>query len=359
MALSQPWVNARETPCLELVIEDVSGGELAFTALAFAPDGTLYAARPLAGEVWAIRDSDGDMLPDTPERAAAELTFPNGLAYHDGALYISGGAHLYRLDDGTLTTLIDSIPTGGGFWTGGVAVDAAGQLYVGVGAPCDACDFAGTGRGAIWRYNADGGNPLHIAAGVRFPADMTISDGILWVVDSGDGAADELNRVEIARLLVENSVHFGYPYCTGADNAPTLLGTETGFDCATAIHPALTFPANSQPLGIAPYISDAMPTLTGALLIALGGSYNQTELVGYRVVTIEPDANGSLTARPIIPVDPDPGNPISAFTLEQINYRNSGFWRHRPYDVAVSATGMIAISLGGGRILLLRQAASR
>ncbi len=85
---------------MEEVINDPTLGELAFTALAAAPDGTLYAARPLAGEVWALADTNGDFLPDTPHLVADGLTLPNGLDYHDGALYISGGSHVYRLQDG-------------------------------------------------------------------------------------------------------------------------------------------------------------------------------------------------------------------------------------------------------------------
>src|SRR5690606_6807251 len=94
--LSQPWISA-DIPCLEEVINDPMLGELAFTALAAAPDGSLYAARPLAGEIWRLVDTNDDWLPDTPELVADGLTLPNGLVYAGDALYVSGGANLYRL----------------------------------------------------------------------------------------------------------------------------------------------------------------------------------------------------------------------------------------------------------------------
>ncbi|HVU13711.1 MAG TPA: hypothetical protein VHD90_20685, partial [Phototrophicaceae bacterium] len=81
-----PWIQAG-LACLEEPISDPAQGELGFTALAVAPDGTLYAARPLAGEVVAVTDSDGDGLPNQVQVIASGLTFPNGLDYHDGALY--------------------------------------------------------------------------------------------------------------------------------------------------------------------------------------------------------------------------------------------------------------------------------
>src|SRR5512145_787252 len=73
-----PWVNAALW-CVERLVTGDSSAELAFTALAAAPDGTLYAARPLTGQVLALRDTDGDELPDTPHVVADGLTLPNGL----------------------------------------------------------------------------------------------------------------------------------------------------------------------------------------------------------------------------------------------------------------------------------------
>jgi len=143
---AQRTLDRHRLACLEEVINDPGAGQLAFTALAPAPDGTLYAARPLTGEVVALTDSDGDHLPDTPSVVAEGLTLPNGLAYHDGALYISGGSHIYRLHGSQLETLVDDLPSGGGFWTGGIAV--ADRIYV----ARRACDFLRSrrpGRGAI------------------------------------------------------------------------------------------------------------------------------------------------------------------------------------------------------------------
>src|SRR5690606_18984266 len=112
-----PWVYGH-LHCLENVYVEPDGAELAITALTAAPDGTLYAARPLDGQVIALADSDGDLLPDSPQVVIDGLTLPNGLAYVGDALYIAGGPHLYRYADGTLDMLVDDLPVGPGGWAG-------------------------------------------------------------------------------------------------------------------------------------------------------------------------------------------------------------------------------------------------
>ena len=91
--------------CIERPIFNRDAGELTFTAIEFAPNGTLYATRPLTGELLALTDTDGDFLPDTPRIIADGLAFPNGLAYADETLYIIGDGHVYQYADETLTTI--------------------------------------------------------------------------------------------------------------------------------------------------------------------------------------------------------------------------------------------------------------
>ena len=94
--------------CPENVVHDQQIEPLSFTALEVAPDGALYATRPLSGLVMVIKDSDGDELPDKMETFAEGLTLPNGLAYHSGDLYVSGGANIYRISQtGAVDTLVD------------------------------------------------------------------------------------------------------------------------------------------------------------------------------------------------------------------------------------------------------------
>ncbi len=342
-----PWIQAG-LACLEEPISDPAQGELGFTALAVAPDGTLYAARPLAGEVVAVTDSGGDGLPNQVQVIASGLTFPNGLDYHDGALYISGGAHVYRWQNGTLTTLVSDLPSGGGFWTGGIAVGDDGRIYVATGAPCDFCVSPDPARGAVLRFAPDGSDRRIIATGLREPTALTFMNGDLYVVDSArDGLFDTPDLDELDRVpLDQTDTDFGFPYCVGLHNTPDL----NGFDCSKATPPVVAFPTASNPSALAVYRGTAIPSLEGKLLVVLSGSYNNLDLRGYAVVTVDPQAG---TYALLMPNKPD-NSPGSNFTLEQMSFRGSGFYPQRPLGVAVTEQGWVYISAGDGRILSLR-----
>ncbi len=347
--LDRPVVSAR-LGCLESVISDDSGGELGFTSLAVAPDGTLYAIRPLQGQVFALTDSDGDGLPDNPEMVADGLTLPNGLAYYDGALYISGGAFIYRFqEDGVLETLVDDLPSGGGFWTGGVTIGPDERIYVGIGAPCDFCVPDGE-RGSILSFTLDGSDRQVVAEGLRFPADLAFHGGVLWTVDTArDGLGDVLNLDELNR--VTPGAHFGWPYCVGADNQPDLLSDY--FDCADATAPAQVFRTHSTPLGLVSYTGGAFPTLDGALLVVQGGSHNALTMSGYLVLAVYFDEAGDPSdLLNIMPADDTSFR--TGVNQQELNYTGHGIWPHRPFDVAVNPEGWVYISAGGGQIFVLR-----
>jgi len=346
--IDPPWINGQNW-CLEEVIRDESAGELGFTALAAAPDGTLYAARPLYGQVLALTDENGDGLLETAQIAIEGLTTPNGLAYFDDALYISGGANIYRFADGELEILAEDVPSGGGFWTGGLTIGADERIYVATGAACDFCPPDDLLRGAILSYALDGSDRQVIATGLRQPTDLAFRDGELWTVDTARDALfdtpdlDELNRVT-------TGANFGFPYCIGMDNQPDTLDGD--FDCTQATAPAMTFPTHSTPLGMALYDSDTFPHVQGNLLIALGGSSNQAILQGYVLAAVSFDDDGNPTGYHIIIPEQSAGS--APIDLQAIHYQASGFWPRRPLDVTVSAEGWIYISISGGRILALR-----
>jgi len=349
--IDPPWVNATYY-CAELVIHDESGGEMGFTSLAAAPDGTLYAARPLSGEVLALTDSDGDGLPETPHIVAQGLTLPNGLAYYDDALYISGGSQIYKLVGEELETLVDDLPTGAGFWTGGIAVGQDKRLYVGMGAECNACEPTQPDRGTILSFALDGSDRQVVVTGLRQPNDLAFQGDTLWTVDTArDGLSYTTNNDELNRVVA--GANFGWPYCIGKDN--TLDTISTTFDCSKITPPMLTFPTHSNPLGIVAYSGEAFPHLKGQLLVTMGGTIDQSYLNGYTLVTIGFDAAGNPQEPHIIlPEIPTSASQRNNINLQIMHFQASGFWQHHPYDVTISREGWIYVSLGGGSIWALR-----
>jgi glucose/arabinose dehydrogenase len=345
-----PWVDGRYW-CLEEIIRDESAGELGFAALAAAPDGTLYAARPLYGQVLALTDADGDGLPESSRVIADGLTTPNGLAYHDEALYIVGGPHLYRWRAGELETLVADLPAGAGFWNGGITIGPDARVYVAIGAACDYCEQVDPARGAILSMKLDGSDRQVVATGLRNPGDVAFRDGMLWTLDTArDGLRDSPDLDELNR--VEPGAFFGWPYCIGAANQPDTLSGD--HDCTAASAPALTFPTHSTPLGLASYDSDTFPHILGALLVTLAGSSHQSYLEGYALAVVRFDENGTPSESQIIIPEKSVNWDYDKLDLQPTHYQGSGLWPRRPLDVTVSAEGWVYLSVGGGRILALR-----
>ncbi len=348
--IDPPWINGTLW-CLEQVIAEPNAGELAFTALATDANGTLYATRPFPGEVWALDDTNGDSLPDKLRLVAADLERPNGLAYYDGALYVSGAMQIYRIVGDEVEILVDNLPSGTGFWSGGLTVGPDDRLYVGIGAPCDYCLPDDPLRGTILSFALDGSDRQVVATGLRHPADIAFLNGILWTVDTArDGLFDTSDLDELNQ--VTPGTDFGWPYCVGADNQPDWPG---GADCSGVTPPSLALPTHSTPVGLAAYTSDTFPNITRSLLVALHGPTNQADLRdGFSLAVVQFDADGTPTGYTIIlPEQADKTNP-PGLTTNDIQYQGSGLWPHAPLDVTVSPEGWIYLSVTGGTIYALR-----
>ena len=346
--------------CPESIVHDRQIEPLSFTALAIGADETLYATRPLSGQVVEIRDSDGDELPDTMETFAKGLTHPNGLHYHDGYLYVAGGSHIYRItEEGEVETLVEDLPTGTGFWTGGIVVGDDERLYVAVGAPCDNCEFDEPERGAILSMNLDGSDRQVVATGFRQPADLAFFRSQLWTLDSAPRqenrvALDELNRVEAGGW-------YGFPYCLGA-GAPNIK-SET-IDCAESVLPTMLFGSGAVPSSLAAYPHDTLPGTKETLVVVLSGDPTQVDFVGFKVIMISFDeANQPLGATILIPYvreggrqayKPYLGDGLYWEKFIHLSEQGFGFYPQQPLAVAINARGWIYISMTGGRIIALR-----
>ncbi len=337
--------------CVERVIEATDIEPYAFTALEVAADGSLFAARPLAGSVMRIYDSDGDLLPDAMETVVDGLSLPNGLAVHAGALYVAGGAHIYRIDEGgAMQTLVDDLPAGTGFWTGGLAIGADDRLYVAVGAPCNHCDYAEPERGAILSMNLDGSDRQVVASGFRQPADLAFYRGSLWTLDSAplgiNGGVDELNRVQ-------EGGWYGFPECLG-DAA----------NCADAQPPVMTFAAGAAPSSLVAYPHDTHLGSKDTLLLVLSGAPSVVDIVGYKLIMISFDeADKPLGAAVVAPYVwesgrqawlPYHGDALHFRKFVHINERGFGFFPQQPLAIAVNEFGWMYLSMTGGQIIALR-----
>lgn len=330
--------------CLEYVTQAQEGRPFAYTALAYMPDGTLYAARPLSGQVLALRDGDGDGLPEQERVAIEGLTLPNALYVYEDALYIAGGPNVYRWQDGELFTLVDDLPTGTGLWTGGLAV-YEDRLYVGIGANCDDC-IPEPERGLLLSFDMQGSDRQVVADGVRQPAALTVYEDAVWFSDIMP--ADDLRfpQDEINRLVPGGD--YGYFACA---------------EEAACTGPMIPVAAGFSPMAMLAYEGAAFPNLQGTLLVLMGGAERTSVLRGPELVTFRPSAEGFI-ADALFPYDPlvmaagpflvDEATGYLSEATTLLNQRGVGFWPQRLYGLAASPEGWLVFSVSDGRLMALR-----
>ena len=87
--------------------KDVPGAR----SMALGEDGTLYVGTRRQGDVWALRDEDGDGLAEARFTIASGLNSPNGVALKDGALYVAEIDRVRRFD--AIASRIDDPPRTG------------------------------------------------------------------------------------------------------------------------------------------------------------------------------------------------------------------------------------------------------
>lgn len=346
--------------CVEGIVHDPTIEPMAFTALEVAPDGTLYATRPLTGQVMAIRDTNNDFFPDTMETFATDLILPNGLVYHDDMLYVSGGANIYRIDaEGRVTIIVDDLPTGEGFWTGGIIVSDDNRLTIAIGAPCENCEFEPSERGLILSMALDGSDRQIVATGFRNPADVEFYRGVLWTLDTSPrgvdtGALDELNKIE-------TDGWYGFPYCLGNE---TVNIPSDDIQCEDAVRPHLLFGSSATPRSLVAYPYDTLPGTEDTLIIVLSGDPTQVDFNGYKVVMVNFDENNQpLGLTLLMPFRKDSGKQaFEPYTEDGYHARHIitlseqgwGLYPQQPLAVAVNSQGWIYLSITGGRIVALR-----
>lgn len=162
-------------------------------SMALSPSGVVYVGTRGEGNVYALLDHNRDAVADEVKTIASGLNSPNGVAFHDGSLYVAEIGRILRFD--SIETRLDDPPAPvvlfDGYpqdeWHGWkyLRVGPDGFLYVPVGAPCNVCETGDSLYGTITRLPLDGGSPEVIARGVRNSVgfDWDPQTGELWFTD--------------------------------------------------------------------------------------------------------------------------------------------------------------------------------
>ncbi|MEO8754288.1 MAG: PQQ-dependent sugar dehydrogenase [Casimicrobiaceae bacterium] len=275
-------------------------------AMTWGDDGTLFVGSTSAGKVYAVT------LPraGAPDAArvrtiASGLREPAGVAFRNGALYVSAISRILRYDDiekrldapPAPVVVSDAFPDDGHHGRKFIAFGPDGKLYVPVGAPCNICQPDPGKYTILARINADGSGREIVAQGIRNTVgfDWHPQTKELWFTDNGrdmlgnDVPPDELNRV------TGSGQNFGYPFCHGG----TLKDPEYGHmkPCSEFVPPAQNLGPHVAALGMRFYTGAQFPAAyRNQAFIAEHGSWNRSQKIGYRVSLVRLDATGKALA---------------------------------------------------------------
>lgn len=262
-------------------------------ALALGTNGTVFVGTRSAGNVYALRDKDGDGVADENYTIARGLRMPSGVAFREGALYVAEVHRILRFDgiEGQLqkppqpAMVFDKLPRETHHGWKFIAFGPDGLLYIPIGAPCNVCD-PGDPYAAITRLDVASGKFEVFARGVRNSVgfDWDPADKSLWFTDNGrDMMGDDVPSCELNHAP-KAGMHFGFPFCHQGDVADPEFGKAR--KCEEFTPPALNVGPHVAPLGVRFYTGKMFPAeYQNRAFIALHGSWNRSEKSGYKVMT--------------------------------------------------------------------------
>jgi len=314
-------------------IEVYASGIANARSIRLSDKGTLFVGTRFGNKVTAVVKKDGK----TENKVIAEgLYRPNGLAFHNGTLYIAELSQISKIDnvDANLdkvnkpTVIYSDLPKDEAHGWKFIAIGPDNKLYIPVGQPGNNV-LHDKDHGQIRRINLDGTGRETVALGVRNSVgfDWNPVNKQLYFSDNGrdwmseDVPQDELNRVT---KLGED---FGAPYCYQGNLPDPEFGW--GHKCSDFTPPvALTGP-HSAGLGLRFYTGNMFPKkYKNVIFLARHGSWNRTNKFGGDIVAITLNKDGTVKS-----IEPF----ITGFLVDNK-------YIGRPVDVQPMADGSMLIS---------------
>jgi glucose/arabinose dehydrogenase len=299
--------------------------------------GTIFVGTRALGKVYAVTDKGGER---SFKVIAEGLKQPNGLAFHDGTLYVIAVDKALRFDG--IEDKLDApqpidisdrinLPESTHHNWKFAAVGPDKKLYIAIGSPCNVCEINTGLHGQIRRQNLDGSGIEIVARGVRNSVgfDWHPQTKELWFTDNGpdwvgnDGPEDELNRV----AKNAEGAFYGFPYCHAQGIPDTTVHRPN--PCVGVTLPAATLGPHAGALGLRFYSGNMFPaSYKNTAFIARRGSWNRDQKFGYDVVQARIDG-GKAT--------------ITPFMTGFLDAASNSFWG-RPVDVQPLPDGSLLVS---------------
>ncbi len=254
-----------------------------------------------ANRITLLRDANGDGTPEVRETFLKDLHQPLGMLLLQDRFYVANtdGVWRYPYDATQLSVRaagekILSLPAGGynNHWTRNLLANADGsKIYVSVGSGSNVAEYGLDNeirRADILEINPDGSGERIYASGLRNPVGMDWAPGTstLWtVVNERDKLGDDL--VPDYLTGVKEGGFYGWPFAYfGPNEDPRLAGQRPDLVQKTLV-PDVALGSHTASLGLAFYKGQAFPEkYRGGAFIGQHGSWNRSEIVGYKVVFV-------------------------------------------------------------------------
>nr|WP_245590656.1 sorbosone dehydrogenase family protein [Adhaeribacter aquaticus] len=299
-----------------------------------------------ANRVTLFRDADKDGKPEVKKVFLKDLNQPFGMLVLGNYFYVANTDGLlrypYKPGQTNITgkgQKIVSLPAGGynNHWTRNIIANADGsKIYISVGSGSNVGENGmehEVRRAAILEVNPDGSGERIYAEGLRNPVPMDWAPGTntLWTaVNERDGIGD--NLVPDYLTSVREGGFYGWPYAYfGQHEDPRLAGQKPELVKKTIV-PEVALGSHTASLGFTFYKGKAFPAqYQNGAFIGQHGSWNSSDLVGYKVVFV-PFDNGKPT-----------GNPQD-FLTGFISDKEKGEVYGRPVGLAVLPDGAMLVA---------------
>jgi len=350
--------------------------------IAVTPEGNLLVSNPGAGKVSLVRAGTGGADPVVSDWATG-LRKPHDLVFHTigGTLWLyvseSNGVRRYAWSGATSAPVSEVVVTGlpdsstpelhgtYGHELKNIALDGQDRLFVSIASSCNVCisdAVADPVRGAIYVYDATGGNQQLYARGLRNAEGLAFFPGTddLWVAvnnrdnvpypfNDGSGQYGQIipsyvdNHPPDELIHLRDGGNYGWPYCnpnpdgaSGLFDMPFDRDFDTNqdgsrADCSTMDRVTMGIQAHSAALGLVFLQGTGFPApWSSGAAIALHGSWNREIPTGDEVILV-PFVNGNQ-------------QPSAAVDLVTGWTASDGSYWGRPVDVAVDLGGALLIS---------------
>ena len=262
--------------------------------------GTVFVSSRLLGNVYALVDKNGKREVKT---LAKGLLQPNGIALHNGTLYIAEINKISRIDNIEAqldnppkpTVIYDDLPSDLPHGWKFLTVGPDNRLYFNVGAPCNICMPPQT-HAQLRSIGLDGKDAQVVARGIRQVVGMDfspVSKVLYFTENQRDWLSEDQPNDKLNRVLNPGKDNFGYPYCHGGDIEDPQFGW--GRSCNEFVKPVAQLGPHSAPLGMRFYTGHMFPAkYRNAIFIARHGSWNKTHKIGGDVVVAHLNPDGTV-----------------------------------------------------------------